>query len=75
MNAFWFNKPFEGQGSDSIRSTILTSKIMNTAEESAIAHEKEHKAGNADDDVELGRGNEVDHKATGTFLDGSIVHV
>jgi hypothetical protein len=39
---------------------------MNTIEESAIAHEKEHTANNVDNDVEKGRGNELDHEATGT---------
>lgn len=48
---------------------------MNTVEESAIAHENEHKAGTDDLDVEKGRGNELDHEATGTSPDGGSVNV
>jgi hypothetical protein len=46
---------------------------MNTVEESAISHEKEHRPNNVDDDVEKGRRNEQDHQATGTPTGGSSV--
>ena len=48
---------------------------MNTVEESAIAHEKEHIPNNADDDVEKGRANELDQEATGMSTDGNSVNV
>lgn len=48
---------------------------MNTVEESAIPHEKEHKSNNVDDDVEKGRGNELNHETTSTPTDGSSADV
>lgn len=40
---------------------------MNTIEEGAIAHEKEHKNNNGDIDIEKGRGSdEVESRATRT---------
>ena len=59
------------------RYQILNSDLehMNTIEESAIAHEIEHKPDNVDDDVEKGRGNELDHEATGTPTDGNSANV
>lgn len=48
---------------------------MNIVEESAIAHEKKHKPNDVDDDVEKGRGNELDHEATGTPTDDGSANV